>query len=89
MARSATGRRVTKATDAFWLTIGAVALGSGVFGVVRAITSGSYKSLNAGEIVIWAAAALATYWVVAGAWRRTSWGQRKFEEKKDDFGVSA
>jgi drug/metabolite transporter (DMT)-like permease len=75
MRRTATGRRVSWVTDVLWITLAGLMLLGILLGLVKTIRE---DALWPGILGL-AGSALVAYWVGMGAWRRTRWGQRRFE----------
>lgn len=75
MRRVHESQRVRISKDAFWLLFAALVLFAFVFGLIDAFRGD--EALGIGHLLGIALPAVAMYWLAAGAWRRTSWAQKK------------
>ena len=70
-------RKISPARDAWWLFIAALVLAWVLFAVVTSVADSDLRPHGLALLFQLAVISLPAYWLLAGAWRRTRWGQRR------------
>ena len=79
MSTAPANRKTSAGRDLLWIVFGVAVLAYGIVSIVVALKDRSYGRFGLSLIFGFAISALPIYWLAAGAWRRTRWGQRRLE----------